>query len=518
MGGTFRLNFFLRVIRQNATLHHEGGDASTQPKGMSMARDGAGNMSIPNSFTSGNTIASADVNANFTDIATALTASIAKDGQTTPSANLPMGGYKHTNVAAASSRTDYARASQVMDGSLTWPTVGGTGDAITLAHSPAQTAYTTGMVIRFKAGAANTGAVTVNADSLGAKSLKTAAKVALASGDLVLGQVYTAVYDGTDFLLREAATSEAFSITGLTAETAPATDDVVPLYDTSATANRKMTLANVLKVIGSLTAETAPATDDILALYDTSAGTADAITLANLFKVINSLTAETAPATDDVLALYDTSAGTTDSITLANVLKVINSLTEDTSPDTANDFLLSYDTSASAVKKVKPSSLATGGATLIASGSLSGTAVNFTSIPATYAYLVVQITGMSFSAGATPTLRASTNNGASYDSTAANYGGLRTNVDSVPTVTTAQIGVASMLASRTLTGADTCDATITIKPYAGGTWAQWTAVISDSSGNVSTVIGVYKSTSAINALQLAGGTFDAGTYRLDGVS
>lgn len=163
-------------------------------------------------------------------------------------------------------------------------------------------------------------------------------------------------------------------------------------------------------------------------------------------------------------------------------------------------------------------SASTGGKTLIASGTLSGTSQTFTSIAATYAYLVLQITGMSFTAGVTPTVRPSTNNGSSYDSTAGNYSGIRTNIDSTPTVTTAKIATASMLENRLLAGGDTENATITIRPYQGGTYTQWTAVIDDSAGNVSVVSGVYKSTSAINALQIAGGTFDAGTYALYGVS
>lgn len=42
---------------------------------------------------------------------------------------------------------------------------------------------------------------------------------------------------------------------------------------------------------------------------------------------------------------------------IASQLSIINNLTEDTSPDGAADFLLSYDNSATAAKKVKPSSL-----------------------------------------------------------------------------------------------------------------------------------------------------------------
>lgn len=44
-------------------------------------------------------------------------------------------------------------------------------------------------------------------------------------------------------------------------------------------------------------------------------------------------------------------------VQLANLLKIISGLTEDTSPDNAADFILTYDNSASAPKKVKPSTL-----------------------------------------------------------------------------------------------------------------------------------------------------------------
>lgn len=109
--------------------------------------------------------------------------------------------------------------------------------------------------------------------------------------------------------------------------------------------------------IAGLTAETAPAVGDELPIRDVSASTNDKITLANLFKVIAALTAETAPAVDDEIALYDLSETAANKITLANLLTVVNALTEDTAPDEAADFLLSYDTSASAVKKVKPDNI-----------------------------------------------------------------------------------------------------------------------------------------------------------------
>lgn len=79
---------------------------------------------------------------------------------------------------------------------------------------------------------------------------------------------------------------------------------------------------------------------------------------------ITSYTANTAPAITDLLVMVDDPGGSplTQKITFQNFLKVIDGLTEDLSPDDAADFLLSFDTSAGTVKKVKPSSLTTTGA------------------------------------------------------------------------------------------------------------------------------------------------------------
>jgi hypothetical protein len=166
-----------------------------------MSRDGSGTYSLPEAaFQSGQVISSTAVNSDLSDIAAALTASIAKDGQTTPSANLPMGGYKHTNVAVAAARTDYARTSQVQDGAFDWGgTAGGTADALTLTPSPAITAYAAGGKFRFIAGASpNTGAATVAVSGLAAKAIQNAGS-ALTAGDIAAGKMYEITYDGTQF-------------------------------------------------------------------------------------------------------------------------------------------------------------------------------------------------------------------------------------------------------------------------------------------------------------------------------
>jgi hypothetical protein len=109
--------------------------------------------------------------------------------------------------------------------------------------------------------------------------------------------------------------------------------------------------------------------------------------------LISSLTAETAPAIDDELMLGDTSLSALRKMTLANMLKVINSLTEDTTPDLNADYLLSYDASASAVKKVLMgrSSVVMGTAQL----TTSGNSKDFTGLPDWLSVLMISFSGVS---------------------------------------------------------------------------------------------------------------------------
>lgn len=77
-------------------------------------------------------------------------------------------------------------------------------DAYAVTFSPAFTSYNTGMVINFKADVGNTGTATLNVDSLGAKNIKkfiSSGKTDVATGDIIASGIYTAVYDGTDFIL-----------------------------------------------------------------------------------------------------------------------------------------------------------------------------------------------------------------------------------------------------------------------------------------------------------------------------
>lgn len=176
-----------------------------------MARNGSGTYSLPsgNPVVTGTTISSTTHNATMSDIATALTQSLAKDGQTTPSADLPMGGYKHTNVGSATARTQYPTAAQVQDGTFTLlSTISGT-DTITAAAPLTLAAYAEGQCFQFTSAGANTGAATLNINSLGAKSITKNGTTALAAGNIPSGAVVVVRYDGTQFQLINVKNPEA---------------------------------------------------------------------------------------------------------------------------------------------------------------------------------------------------------------------------------------------------------------------------------------------------------------------
>lgn len=173
-----------------------------------MPRDGAGNYTLPsgNPVVTNTVISSSGwANPTLTDIAAALTMSLSRDGQTTPTADLTMGNFKLRALAAAVARSDAVNAAQVQDSTFTTlSSVTGT-DTITATTAPAITTYTAGQEFSCVAPGTNTtNAVTLNINALGAKSvLKMGASglVQLSPGDIRAGQALSLYYDGTQFQL-----------------------------------------------------------------------------------------------------------------------------------------------------------------------------------------------------------------------------------------------------------------------------------------------------------------------------
>lgn len=92
-----------------------------------------------------------------------------------------------------------------------WYTGGGAADAYTatkLAGLQAPPDYFTGMVVRFRATANNTGASTVNVNSLGVKNIKREDGSALNPDDISTDRDAWMRYNGTDFLLQNSSSGD----------------------------------------------------------------------------------------------------------------------------------------------------------------------------------------------------------------------------------------------------------------------------------------------------------------------
>ncbi len=169
-----------------------------------MSWDGSGNFTRALPTWAGDTgvanITRARHDTADNDLRDGINACLAKNGENSPSSSLPMNSQKHTGVANASARTEYAAAGQIQDDALNYvASDSGSADAYVIAPSPAITAYTEGQRFGFTATNASTGASTINVSGLGVKSIKKHHDQAIAAGDIEAGAVVVVQYDGTSF-------------------------------------------------------------------------------------------------------------------------------------------------------------------------------------------------------------------------------------------------------------------------------------------------------------------------------
>jgi len=191
-----------------------------------MPRNGSGLYVPPPAnypAVSATTITAANRNAIDADIATALTNSIAVNGESVVTADIPFGNNKLTGVKDGTLAKDAANVSQIQNSNaILLASVAGT-DTITASLSPALTAYANGQIFTLIPANTNTGAVTININGLGAKSITKNGSTALVAGDLVAGVTYSLQYDGTRFqkiagsdYAKSGANSDITSLSGLT--------------------------------------------------------------------------------------------------------------------------------------------------------------------------------------------------------------------------------------------------------------------------------------------------------------
>lgn len=177
-----------------------------------MPRNGSGTYNLPggNPVATQTLITSSWANTTMADLATAISNSLAKDGQTVPSANLPMGGFRHTGAGNPTDRTSYATLGFMQDGEASRVTAVAGTNILTGNLPGSPSALVTGQFIQLVPTLTNTGAVTLNINGIGNKAVTTTAGSPLVAGSLVAGRPYLLMYDGTKFVII-AGSSGAFA-------------------------------------------------------------------------------------------------------------------------------------------------------------------------------------------------------------------------------------------------------------------------------------------------------------------
>ena len=323
-----------------------------------MARNGSGTFSNPYpTFVSGTTISSTQVNANNSDIATALTQSIAVDGQSTVTANLPMNAKKLTGLAVGAAATDSLNLGQAQAEAMHWcGTAGGSANAITLSPSPAITAYAAGQRFVWKAsGSANTGATTVAISGLGTIALQDNG-AALVAGNHAANKIFMGILDtastmqvmqvqlsGTDPLIVTSLTvSGAATIGGVTTHggnvvsDTDSTDDLgttsvrwKDLFVDSITATDQVTATGFTGTLDGVLGGGTPASASITTLGFTSLSGTGSVAITDILDEDNmaSNSATKLSTQQSIKAYVDSQVGAAD--TLAEVLALGNTTTTD---------------------------------------------------------------------------------------------------------------------------------------------------------------------------------------------
>ena len=196
-----------------------------------MARNGSGTYSkVGGDAVFDTVISETYFNAQIDDMVTALTGSVAADGQTPVTGNIAMGTNKLTGLGAGSAATDSTNLGTVQAGAYA-NTLADTGaaDAYVITPSPAITAYAAGQRFSFIAANASTGASTVNVSGLGTKAVEYQS-VALTGAEIKATSTIVIEYDGTAFQM--ISPSNLLSATaGDVVGPASATDNSLALFD-----------------------------------------------------------------------------------------------------------------------------------------------------------------------------------------------------------------------------------------------------------------------------------------------
>ena len=174
----------------------------------------AGVYTLPagNPVVTATTISSSWANSTLSDIATALSTCVLKDGTQTLTANIPMGGFKLTGLAVGSAAADSVRMDQLQNQTTSYLTGTAGTNTITASGSPTVTALTAGQRFVLIPANTNTGATTLQINSTAATNIFWN-NAALVGGEIRQNVPIEVMYDGTQYqLLASAAMANTYAI------------------------------------------------------------------------------------------------------------------------------------------------------------------------------------------------------------------------------------------------------------------------------------------------------------------
>lgn len=351
--------------------------------------------------------------ANATDVNTPLNAlEVSFDKLPAPHASAPAtkGFSEVFTVLEPTANTHPLSLGGFINNTQRYATSGGSANAYTLTLSPAQTAYMAGMTVLFKANHANTGASTIDINSLGAKSIKNPDGTALAANSIPSGAIVCLTYDGTNFQIRmelTSATAEIATHAALTA-THGATGAIVGTTNTQTLTNKTLTSPVISSISNTGTLTLPTSTDTLVGRATTDTLTNKTLTSPVISSISNTGTITLPTSTDTLVgrATTDTFSNKTFSDTITSTVAtgtaplivasttVVANLNADlldgynTATATAADTVVVRDGSGDITTRVFYANVATGTAPLIIDSTTKVSNLNVDSVDGVHTKIV----------------------------------------------------------------------------------------------------------------------------------
>lgn len=157
-------------------------------------------LSLIKRLVKGSKVTPAEEDQNMTDIETGVNAQLAQLAVSLT----PAGLLKPNSVATTAIQDRAVTLAKLAFLSNFYAVDTGGANAMAISFTPALGAYVAGLVFWVKAAASNTGVTTLNVNTLGVQTVKQytgAGILDLVAGNIIAGNVYALVHDGTNFVL-----------------------------------------------------------------------------------------------------------------------------------------------------------------------------------------------------------------------------------------------------------------------------------------------------------------------------